>query len=119
MCFLTLQDDPIGAEFPLCESDFNSEDSEDNMVRWFADTQFDAVLFCGDCKLPSPPPPPAASDDPNSAVTSFAAVSSFLMCCFQHYGMVGKSEMRCGLRDMIKVVCEYQQNFTTLLLSCS
>ncbi|EIE21327.1 hypothetical protein COCSUDRAFT_48069 [Coccomyxa subellipsoidea C-169] len=69
-----VKDDPIGAEFPLCESDFNSEDSEDNMVRWFADTQFDAVLFCGDCKIPSPPPPPAAAFDPNGGVTNFAAV---------------------------------------------
>lgn len=76
-----MQDDAIGAEFPLCETDFNSEDSEDNMVRWFADTQFDAVLFCGDCKLPTPPPPPIESvDDPNDGVTSFAAVrSSFLL----------------------------------------
>lgn len=70
-----VRDDAIGAEFPLCETDFNSEDSEDNMVRWFADTQFDAVLFCGDCKLPSPPPPPPLETvDPNDGVTSFAAV---------------------------------------------
>ncbi len=89
-----MQDDPIGAEFPLCESDFNSEDSEDNMVRWFADTQFDAVLFCGDCKIPSPPPPPAAAFDPNGGVTSFAAVSFPILTirilslqhCYHHDG---------------------------------
>lgn len=69
-----MQDDSIGAEFPLCESDFNSADAQDNMVRWFADTQFDAVLYCGDCKLPSPPPPSIAALDPNDGVTSFAAV---------------------------------------------
>ena len=75
-----MQDDAIGAEFPLCETDFNSEDSEDNMVRWFADTQFDAVLFCGDCKLPSPPPPPLETMvDPNAGLTSFAAVSSHVL----------------------------------------
>lgn len=67
---LILQDDSIGAEFPVCESDFNGPDSEDNLVRWYAETEFDAVLFCGDCKLPSPPPPVV-----EGAVTSFAAVS--------------------------------------------
>ena len=41
--------------------------------RWFADTQFDAVLFCGDCRVPSPPPLPAALA-PAGATASAAAV---------------------------------------------
>lgn len=28
-----MQDDQIGADFPLCEADFNGADAKDNMVR--------------------------------------------------------------------------------------
>ncbi len=42
--------------------------------RWFADTQFDAVLFCGDCRAPSPPPAPPAALAPAGAAASSAMV---------------------------------------------
>ena len=53
-----MQDDPFGAPFPLCESDFSGPDSRDSLVRWLAETQFDATMYCPDCKVASPPPPP-------------------------------------------------------------
>ncbi len=55
---LYMQDDPFGAPFPLCESDFSGPDSRDSLVRWLAETQFDATMYCPDCKVASPPPPP-------------------------------------------------------------
>lgn len=55
---LHVQDDPFGAPFPLCESDFSGPDSRDSLVRWLAETQFDATLFCPDCQAAPPPPPP-------------------------------------------------------------
>ena len=53
-----MQDDPFGAPFPLCESDFSGPDSRDSLVRWLAETQFDATLFCPGCQTASPPAPP-------------------------------------------------------------
>ncbi|CAL5228137.1 g11216 [Coccomyxa viridis] len=53
-----VRDDPFGAPFPLCESDFSGPDSRDSLVRWLAETQFDATMYCPDCKVASPPPPP-------------------------------------------------------------
>jgi hypothetical protein len=51
-------------------------------VRWFADTQFDAVLYCGDCKLPTPPSAAAVqSAAATEAVTSFAAVRPLSGSC--------------------------------------
>ena len=55
---LYMQDDPFGAPFPLCESDFSGLDSRDSLVRWLAETQFDATMYCPDCKVALPPPPP-------------------------------------------------------------
>ena len=56
-----MQDDPFGAPFPLCESDFSGPDSRDSLVRWLAETQFDATLYCPDCQAASPPPPVGAT----------------------------------------------------------
>lgn len=59
---LCLQDDPFGAPFPLCESDFSGPDSRDSLVRWLAETQFDAIMFCPECNPASPPPVPAEAE---------------------------------------------------------
>ncbi len=66
----SLQDDPFGAPFPLCESDFSGPDSRDSLVRWLAETQFDAIIYCPDCKVASPPPPPieAHAQTPSTAL---------------------------------------------------
>ena len=55
---LCMQDDPFGAPFPLCESDFSGPDSRDSLVRWLAETQFDATLYCPECQTASPSPLP-------------------------------------------------------------
>ena len=71
-----VQDDPFGAPFPLCESDFSGPDSRDSLVRWLAETQFDAIMYCPDCQpLPPAPAPNAAAAAPALSPAVVSSVS--------------------------------------------
>ena len=84
-CMQCFQDDPFGAPFPLCESDFSGPDSRDSLVRWLAETQFDAIIYCPDCKVASPPPPPieAHAQTPSTAVVGLFSES--MTCSIKLY----------------------------------